>query len=73
MKFKNFYYTFGNIYNNSFYTFLMILFAFLGQAEKSANIALAISITILFTQIFSGNMRNIIIASHDLFLLNKVR
>ena len=73
MNYKSFYFTFGNIYNNSFPTFLMIFFAFLGYAEKSANLALAISSTILFTQIFSGNMRNIIIASNDIILLNKVR
>ena len=70
---KKLYFTFGNIYNNSFYTFLLILFAFLGQEERSADIALATSTTILFTQIFSGNMRNIIIASHDLILLKNVK
>lgn len=73
MKYKNFYFILGNIYNNSFPTFLIIFFAFLGYAEKSANLAIAISSTILFTQIFSGNMRNIIIASNDLILINKVR
>ena len=73
MNYKNFYFIFGNIYNNSFPTFFIIFFAFLGYAEKSANLALAISSTILFTQIFSGNMRNIIIASNDKILLNKVR
>ena len=73
MNYKNFYFIFGNIYNNSFPTFLIIFFAFLGYADKSANLALAISSTILFTQIFSGNMRNIIIASNDIILLNKVR
>lgn len=70
---KNLYFTLSNIYNNSFYTFLLILFAFLGQEERSADIALATSTTILFTQIFSGNMRNIIIASHDLMLLKNVK
>ena len=70
---KKLYFTFGNIYNNSFYTFLLILFAFLGQEERSADIALATSTTILFTQIFSGNMRNIIIASNDLILLKNVK
>lgn len=73
MNYKNFYFIFGNIYNNSYPTFLIIFFAFLGYAEKSANLALAISCTILFTQIFSGNMRNIIVASSDTILLNKVR
>lgn len=73
MNYKNFYFILGNIYNNSFPTFLIIFFAFLGYAEKSANLAIAISSTILFTQIFSGNMRNIIIASNDVILINKVR
>ncbi len=73
MIIKNLYFTLGNIYNNSFYTFLLILFAFLGQEARSADIALATSTTILFTQIFSGNMRNIIIASNDLTLLKNVK
>jgi len=73
MNYKNFYFILGNIYNNSFPTFLIIFFAFLGYAEKSANLAIAISSTVLFTQIFSGNMRNIIIASNDVILINKVR
>lgn len=73
MNYNNFYFIFGNIYNNSFHTFLMIFFAFMGYAEKSASIAIAISCTLLLTQIFSGNMRNIIIASHDMVLLNKVK
>ena len=73
MNYKNFYFILGNIYNNSFPTFLIIFFAFLGYAEKSANLAIATSSTILFTQIFSGNMRNIIIASNDVILINKVR
>ena len=73
MNYKNFYFIFGNIYNNSFHTFLMIFFAFLGYAEKSASIAIAISCTLLLTQIFSGNMRSIIIASNDKALLYKVK
>ena len=71
MNYKILLYTFSNIFNNSFYTFLLVIFAFAGYLEKSANIAIAISITILLTQIFSGNMRNIIIASYDLELLKK--
>lgn len=73
MNYNSFFFTIGNIYNNSFYTFLLVLFAFIGYVEISADIALAISITVLFTQIFSGNMRNIIIASNNFNLLNKVK
>lgn len=73
MNYKILLYTSSNIFNNSFYTFLLVLFAFVGYLEKSANIAIAISITILLTQIFSGNMRNIIIASNNFELLRKVK
>ena len=52
MNYRILLYTFSNIFNNSFYTFLLVIFAFVGYLGKSANIAIAISITILLTQIF---------------------
>ena len=72
MNYNSFFFTIGNIYNNSFFTFLLVLFAFVNYVEISANIALAISITVLFTQIFR-NMENIIITSNNFNLLNKVK
>ena len=41
---KIFFYTPANILNNSFYTLIMVAFAFFGEAKISAEIALFISI-----------------------------
>mgnify|MGYP001191027513 FL=1 len=70
---KIFFYTPANIINNSFYTLIMVAFAFFGEAKISAEIALFISIIFLFTQIFSANMRNIIFTEFDKKLLSNVK
>ncbi len=68
-----FFYTPANIINNSFFTYIMVLFAFFGEPELSAEIAVFISIIFLFTQLFSANMRNIIFTENNRDLLQKVK
>ena len=55
----------NNVINNSFATFILLIFVFKNDLNDATNLAIISAFTILLTKVFSINLRNIYIAKFD--------